>query len=308
MPIAAVALFVIVAAVAAVALRRGAGVAGLSEGCRDIQRAIATLPANAPPDQRRVLEAQLRNCAADLAARGIAVDMSEIALGNARNTAGQIEATWSDYLATDYTDIIGRKAKMGHLYQLLDSLVASLLEAARNATTSASMTTVRTEIQQQMVRSLDRALCRANGGSGCGRYGYNEDDWDVQMLHEMQHGAFALGLRDAIRSGWRSPRDIGDGEVNAPAWAAYRRALPSGNVPPADLYRIGELARAIHPTWDDFGGGPHYHGAYLNFVGAWNASPAVNPYDVVKPLRYNAGAVARAARPLSTFRPTIEEN
>lgn len=294
MPLAAaIVLFALVGAVAFASLRKGAATSDLSEACRTIQRRIATLPWDADPGTRAQLEAELRNCAADLAARGIDIDFSTIALGNARNTGQQIESLWSDYRGTDYGDTVKRDNTRRAMMRLLDQLVTTLREAAATATTPAQKTAARDEILTQIGKSIDRAYCLNTGGAGCGRFGVVEPDWDERARDELTHGAFALGLRAAQENGYRTPRDRGEPRDSDPHWRNWFLARTSGNYPAEGLFRIGELGPLVDPSWDTFGGGPHYAGQTLAIRAAWDAPQDV-PYSLVPVHRISARDVSRA--------------
>lgn len=297
MPLAAaVILFALVGVVAFASLRKGAEVSGLSTECRDIQRNLATLPWDADPGTRAQMEAQLRNCAADLAARGIDIDFATIAVGNARNTGAQIESLWSDYRGTDYGDTVKRDNTRRAMMRLLDQLVVTLREAGTSARTPAERAMVRDEILAQIAKSVDRAYCLNTGGAGCGRFGVVEPDWDERARDELTHGAFALGLRDAQENGYRTPRDRGEPRESDPHWRNWFLARTSGNFPPEGLMRIGELGPLVDPSWDTFGGGPHYAGQTIAIRNAWTA-PQSSPYSLVPvppPPAYSAADIARA--------------
>lgn len=298
MPPAIIALVVLVGSVALGALLRARGTAAVAAQCDALRNRLATLGPGGDPAERARLEAGLRLCAEDLAARGIEVDFSDIELQNATAASMQIDQLWSDYLATSYADPISRSGKRGAIFRLLDGMVDTLNKAGQAATTDAGKNRVREAIQGEILKSLRRVQCLTGGQSGCGRDGVNEPDWDERARDELQHGAFALGLRTAIGNGWRTPRDRGGPETASPAWDLFRRAEPSGNVPPADLFRVGELAELIDPSWDVFGGGPHYAGQTTTIRTAWQ-NTGRTPYDNVK--LFQIADIGKLVRPIRRF-------
>ncbi len=282
MPVIAALIFVAVAGFALIAFRKSSGEAAEAD-CRAKQKRL-TSGGITDPSERARLEADVRLCAASLQAQGIAVDMSAIALANARNTAAEIDIAWSNYQGTDYADTIKRGDIRNNMGRLQDQIRQNLIDAAREATNEAQRAVIREEIQRQILASLRRADCYQSGAQGCGRSGAIEGDWDERTRDEIQHGALALGLRTGLETGWRTPRDLGEPRDVA-AWAAWNRSQASGNVVPASLYRIGELGRVLTPTWDDFGGGPHYPGQRATIQATWEAGTGgTSPYDMVKPL------------------------
>lgn len=292
MPIVAAFTLLAVLGVALLVVRKSAGTASVADACRDLQREIESGGETDPAKRQRKID-QLRSCTADLAAQGIAVDLSSIALGNARATASLLDLQWGDYRGTDYADTVRRGNIRNNMGRLQDQLRDQLSEAARNATTLEGRAKVREEIQRQIVASLDRAQCYQSGAQGCGRSGIIEGDWDERTRDEIQHGALALGLRTAVETGWRTPRDRGDPADNY-QWGAWNRSQASGNVVPAMLYRVGELERVLAPSWDDFGGGPHYPGQRDAIQATWTAGTSgTSPYDIVGPPPNIAAAVRR---------------
>lgn len=203
------------------------------------------------------LDAELVLCAERLAAMGIPVDSAAYAMESCDDKATQIDAQWTHYKSTSYSDPMQRDNTRGAMLRLGEEMAACYQAAADriaappptlgepgpkgarplivNRPALAEINTLLAAVRRAIGSSNARITCYLTDGSGCGRFAVSEEHGNDKARHERER--VLLPLR-RVEASLVAKREIVDPQTTAQERAALAQ-LPSASVGGlADLFGL----------------------------------------------------------------------
>lgn len=188
------------------------------------------------------LDAELTLCQERLAAMGIPVDSAAYAMESCDDKQTQIDAQWTHYKSTSYSDPMQRDNTRGAMVRLGEEMAACYQAAADrivavpptlgppgpkgarpqivNAPVLAEINTLLAAVRRAIGSSNARINCYLTDGSGCGRFAVSEEHGNDKARHERER---VLTPLRRVESSLVEKRGIVD-----PVTTARERAALSG--------------------------------------------------------------------------------
>lgn len=169
---------VVIVAVAVVLFPRAAQSwarnAALSK-CAELQRRRAQLAAQGTEvNELAALDSEIRACSSSAQALGAELDMGEVSLDGCLDKSAKIQAEWTHYRSTDYSDSWKRNNTRGTMLRLGEDMARCFMTAIDDAESAASLEKIKNAIAREIARAEDRERCYLNDVSGCGRFALSE--------------------------------------------------------------------------------------------------------------------------------------
>lgn len=191
-------------------LAKAYGVTQALTRCQELERQRAALAVQGGDVVALArLDAEIRACSQTAQSLGADIDLGAVTLEACVAKLEQINQEWAHYRSTEYSDLTKRNNTRTTMLRLGEEAARCFNGAIEDSESPTTLDKIRAALSKGIGEAEARERCYLTDGSGCGRYGLNEDHGNDKAAQERQrvidplraaHTA-ATAKRDALRAG-----------------------------------------------------------------------------------------------------------
>lgn len=206
-----VGLGAVVVAIAAYLFPRLAKSYGITQAlsrCAELeaQRAQLAVQGTDPVTIAR-LDSEIRACSQTAQSLGAELDLGDVTLEACVSKLEQINQEWTHYRSTEYSDAVKRNNTRSAMLRIGEEAARCFNGAVADSESIATLDRIRAALSKGIGEAEARERCYLSDGSGCGRFGLNEDHGNDKARQERERviepmraaHAAATAKRDTLR-------------------------------------------------------------------------------------------------------------
>jgi hypothetical protein len=191
-------------------LAKAYGVTQALSRCAELERQRAQLAVQGTdPVTLARLDSEIRACSQTAQSLGAEIDLGDVTLEACIAKLEQINQEWAHYRSTEYSDAVKRNNTRSAMLRFGEEAARCASGAVDDAESVAALDRIRSALSKGIGEAEARERCYLSDGTGCGRFGLNEDHGNDKARAERERvieplraaHTKATEKRDALRAG-----------------------------------------------------------------------------------------------------------